>query len=167
MKLAVQKNHLGGQILYTSLGLSKKRRHSSVDFLQNFDKIFFQIYPTQEIEELVRCFSCKTWFKRNCVGINEAAYKQLVLEQNYCAWSCQSCITNKVVNSCVQKIPNDNNNSTNQPIPPNAPVHDVPIKPEKERKKRKNSKQNGKQKGNTPFFGPCKLVFKMTSFISF
>merc|ERR1712048_139033 len=68
-----------------------------------------QIYPFQELEELVRCFICKTWFKRNCVGISESAYKQLVLEQNYCAWSCQTCITNKVANSCVPKVPNDNN----------------------------------------------------------
>ena len=84
------------------------------------------------------------------------AYKQLVLEQAYCAWSCQACINSKIINSCVQKVPNDNNNCTNQPIPPNAPVHDIPpAKPEKEtRKKRKNTKTSGKGKGS---LGSCLL----------
>ena len=71
-----------------------------------------------------------------------------MLEQNYCAWSCQTCIQTKVVNSYVPKVPNDNNNSTNQPIPPNAPTHEAPVK-EKERKKRKNSKTNGKSKSES------------------
>ena len=127
----------------------KKNQNRRSYFKFPINKLFFsQIYPTQDLEELVRCFTCKTWFKRTCVGISELAYKQLVLEQNYCAWSCQTCIQTKVVNSYVPKVPNDNNNSTNQPIPPNAPTHEAPVK-EKERKKRKNSKTNGKSKSES------------------
>lgn len=102
------------------------------------------IFPKTDVEELVRCFSCKTWFKRNCVGISELAYKQLVLEQAYVAWSCQSCIENKVVNSMVPKSL-DNNNCTNRPIPPEALVHAV-AKPEKRERKSRKGSQKGKAK---------------------
>ena len=61
-------------------------------------------------EELVRCFSCKIWYRRIEVGISKAAFallgicsykhsctKQiLVKEQQFCAWSCDQCITTKV-----------------------------------------------------------------------
>merc|ERR1711970_445940 len=104
-----------------------------------------QIYPNQELEELVRCYSCQRWFKRTCVGINEVAYKQLVQESSYCAWCCETCITTKAINSVMPKLDN-NNQFTNQSA--SSILADGPIgKPEPERKskKRKNAKANGKK----------------------
>ena len=57
--------------------------------------IFIQIYPLQDIQELVRCYSCQKWFMRTCVNISEIAYKQLVQEQTSCAWCCDNCINTK------------------------------------------------------------------------
>lgn len=101
-----------------------------------------QIYPNQDFEELVRCYSCSKWFKRTCVGINEVAYKQLVNEQNHCAWCCDNCIGSKPILSIMPKHDN-NNQCTNQPLT----AQSIGEKPEpKERKKRKNTKANGKAK---------------------
>jgi len=101
------------------------------------------IFPKADIEELVRCFSCKTWFRRTCVGLSELAYKRLVMEQEYVAWSCQSCIENKVVNSIVPKI--EKEYCTNRPVPPDAPVHAL-AKPEKRDRKSRKTSKNGKAK---------------------
>jgi len=107
------------------------------------------IFPKADIEELVRCFSCKTWFRRTCVGLSELAYKRLVMEQEYVAWSCQSCIENKVVNSIVPKI--EKEYCTNRPVPPDAPVHAL-AKPEKRDRKSRTKSKNGKAKSKRKIF---------------
>ena len=53
MKLAVHKNHLGGQILYRSLDLSKKRRLRGQQ-----SSIFTVLYPTSRHPSSARRWAC-------------------------------------------------------------------------------------------------------------